>query len=143
MGANTPVSRIMTKDLITVKSTATLKEIKSILENKHIHHVPVMENGKLVGIVSMTDFLRLSMGTTLYEAGEAFDNEGINNIIYDSLTVEEVMTKNPATVSSNASIRDAATLFELNMFHAIPVVDEGSLVGLVSTYDVIRHLLKE
>jgi len=142
MNANSPVSEIMTTKLVTISPESTLKDVQNLLEHHRLHHIPVVDGNKLVGIVSMTDFMRLSMGATLYEAGEAFDNEGINNIIYDSLKVAEVMTKNPATVKPNTSIKDAADLFELNMFHAIPVVENGELKGMVSTYDMIRSLLK-
>lgn len=143
MKANATIRDIMTNKLISISPESTIQEVKDVLEHHRLHHIPVVENGKLVGIVSMTDFLRLGMGAKLTEAGEAFDNEGINNIIYASLKVGEVMTKNPATVTAETTIKDAADLFELNMFHALPVVDGGKLVGIVSTFDLIRYLIKE
>lgn len=143
MKTNIQVKEIMSTNLVSVTPESTIKDVKDILESKRLHHIPVVEADKLVGIVSMTDFLRLSMGATLYEAGEAFDNEGINDIIYDSLKVGEVMTKNPATISPETTIKEAADLFELNMFHALPVVENDQLKGIISTYDLIRFLVKE
>jgi acetoin utilization protein AcuB len=143
MSAKTAVSEIMSTNLVTITKDDTLKKVSEILESKRLHHIPVVDGNKLVGIISMTDFMRLSMGATLSEAGEDFDNDAVNNIIYDSLKVGEVMTANPATVSPDTTIKDAADLFELNMFHAIPVVENGELKGMISTYDIIKHLLKE
>lgn len=141
MKANIPIAEIMNTKLVTVGPKDTLKEVKEKLESNRLHHLPVVEENKLVGIISMTDFLRLSMGATLYEGGEAFDNEGINNVIYEALEVGEIMTKNPATVSPSDTIKKAAELFELNMFHALPVVEGGELKGIITTYDLIRQLL--
>lgn len=141
MKASTPIAEIMSTKLVTITPKDTLKTVRDQLESHRLHHLPVVENGKLIGIVSMTDFLRLSMGATLYEAGEAFDNESINSVIYDSLEVGEIMTKNPATVSPYDTVKKAAELFELNMFHALPVVDGDELKGIITTYDLIRHLL--
>lgn len=143
MKTTTPVKEIMSTEVISISPESTVKDVKEILEKNRLHHIPVVDGQELVGIVSMTDFLRLSMGATLYEAGEAFDNEGINELIYDSLKVSEVMTKNPATVSPESTIQDAADLFELNMFHALPVVEGSELKGIISTFDLIRFLMKE
>ncbi len=141
MKSNTVISEIMSTKLVTVGPKDTLKTVKEKLESHRLHHLPVVDGNNLVGIISMTDFLRLSMGATLYEAGEAFDNEGINNVIYDSLEVGEIMTKNPASVAPTDTLRKAADLFELNMFHAIPVTENGELKGIITTYDLIRFLL--
>lgn len=143
MKTTTPVSEIMSTKLVTLSPKNTLKDVKEQLESHNLHHLPIVEDGKLVGIVSMTDFLRLSMGATLYEAGEAFDNEGLNNVIYESLAVGEVMTKNPAALTPTDTISKAVDLFQLNMFHALPVVENGELKGMISTFDIINYLIKD
>ena len=59
-----PISHIMTKDLFKVNLTDTLLKVKDLFDQKRVRHLPVVSNKKLVGIISLTDILRISFGST-------------------------------------------------------------------------------
>lgn len=135
---NTPVAEIMSKNLVTVGKDQILLDVKDIFETHHLRHVPVVDGRKLVGIISLLDFMRLSFGDS--QDAEA---EEINDNIYKNVKVEKVMTENPMTLNPGSTLKEAAELFDLNMFHSVPVVEDGDLVGIITTIDLIHKLLEE
>lgn len=120
---NEALRTIMTPNPITVNPDQTVSEVKSILMTHRIHHVPVAEEGRLVGIVTTYD---------LWQMGKSFDD-------YDKIKVKDIMTEKIAKLSPNAKIGTAAELFLSNRFHAIPIVDGERLVGIVTSFDVMRY----
>ena len=69
--------------------------------------------------------------------------EGADEAILDMLTISQVMTSKPKTVSSDTIIRDLAEIFAKEDFHALPVVDNGELKGIVTTTDVVKYFLEQ
>lgn len=130
------ISSIMTSSVLTVDVEESLFDVKKIFDENKIRHLPVIREGKLVGILSLTDIMRLSFGDTYGE-----DQAGIDNVMYDMLTIDEVMKANPISVDESSSIREAAEIFANNEFHALPVLSNGKLTGIVTTTDIIRALL--
>jgi len=137
MKKRTPVSKIMTSDPITVDVNSDLRTVNKLMKDKHIRHVPVVSHGKLTGVISHTDIMRLSFGS-LFE-GQADADEAV----FDMLKLEQVMVSNPKTISSADEIRDVAEFLTKAEFHALPVVDNDQLVGIVTTTDVIRYLVDQ
>ena len=132
----------MSPATVTVDINNKTEDVKKLFEAHHLHHIPVIQNGKLAGIISLTDFLRVTLGAEITEQGEAFDNDGINSVILEYVTVEKLMTPNPVSLKPDSTLKDAIKLFEVNMFHAIPVVENEKVVGIVSTLDLIRYMEK-
>ena len=133
MDLDLAVTSIMTTDLTSVRRDQKLVDVKHIYERPDFHsHIPVVENDTVVGIVSLVNFMRAIHHATLD------DNESV----YQDLVVNDIMTPNPVTVSSKSSIRDAVTILAKGQFHSLLIVDNGQLVGLVSTTDLMKELLK-
>ena len=132
-----PVAEIMTAHPHTLDVNDTLEHAKKKFEKLKLRHLPVVDGEKLVGILSLTDILRLSFGDKFganqYEADEA---------IFEMLSIDQVMNHNPRTISSNNSLREVGEVLSKEEFHALPVVDNDRLVGIVTTTDVIRYLLE-
>ncbi|MCG3165723.1 MAG: Inosine-5'-monophosphate dehydrogenase [Bacteroidia bacterium] len=137
---NITLREIMSLATVTIDINNKTEEVKKLFEHHHLHHIPVVKEGKLAGIISLTDFLRVTLGAEIVEQGEAFDNEGINKVIYDYVTVEKLMTPNPVSLSPDSKLSDAIALFKVNMFHAIPIVEDGKVTGIVSTLDLLKHM---
>ncbi|MFN8259631.1 MAG: CBS domain-containing protein [Chitinophagales bacterium] len=131
-----PVSHIMTKQVIFINTTQTLKDAKDIMDQRHIRHVPVVSGDKVVGIISKTDLQRLTVGTFYSNQQDA------DNAMLDMFTLQDIMVKDPVVISSDTSIREVAELFAASEFHAVPVVDNDVLVGMVSTTDVLKFLIE-
>lgn len=134
---NNPVSEIMSTKLMTVIPTDPLTKVKEIFETYNIHHVPVVRYKELVGMVSKTDFYKLIHGFRLRVTGQE-ENETAD--ILGTHTVEQLMTKGVVRLNQNDKMGVAAELFLTNYFHAVPIVnDENELVGIVTTYDIIKY----
>ncbi|MBL4707263.1 MAG: CBS domain-containing protein [Flavobacteriales bacterium] len=133
------VSNIMKKNLFTLDfHTGTLTEAKSIMEDKHIRHLPVVKGEKLAGIISLTDIHRISFGGNYGQA------EQVDSSIFHSLTVEQVMKSDPRTVQAHTTIKEVAEQLAVEEFHALPVVDDNKkLEGIVTTTDLVNYLLEQ
>ena len=134
MKKNEPIAKIMSKDLITARAGQKLSEVRAMLCEYEIHHLPIVDAEQLVGIVSTTDIFRASFGSS---------DEEIDSTLDFTTSLDQLMTKAPVTVSSGDPIRKAAEILAEGRFHALPVVDNGALVGIVSSTDLIRYLLEQ
>ncbi|WP_396170531.1 CBS domain-containing protein, partial [Flavobacterium sp.] len=63
--------------------------------------------------------------------------------VYNMFSVEQVMTKNLTTIFPETTIKEAAEILSKNEFHALPVIENGSLVGIVTTTDLIKYLIDQ
>lgn len=137
MDYNIPIAHVMTTNLITVKPTDNIQLVDEIFSAHLIHHIPVVQEGKLVGILSKSDFLRISHTLTLLIESKTKE---FNEKLFTKLLVEEVMTKQVAMLNPEDPLSVAVGLFKENLFHAIPVVDkDNTLIGLVTTYDLLNY----
>lgn len=71
------------------------------------------------------------------------DDDTVGSIVYDMFTVPQVMAKTPEVISSEATVKEVAEILSKREFHALPVVDNGDLVGIVTTTDFIKYLLAQ
>lgn len=137
MKQRVPITEIMTKDLVTLDPTESLYDAEKLFNKHNIRHIPVVEDRRIVGVISRSDLLRISY-SNLSE-----DEETIETLIYDSYTIPQVMTRVPVTVESDATVKEVAELLSMQSFHSIPVVENGNLVGIVTTTDLINYLLEQ
>ena len=133
-----PVSKIMTKELVTLCLHDDLYKAEKLFKEHHIRHIPVVKNRHIVGMLSLSDLQRISFLDS-YDANEI----KIDNAIYNMLSIEQIMVKKPIMVTSTISIKSVVEILSENEFHALPVVDNEILVGIVTTTDILRYLLKQ
>lgn len=133
-----PVKDIMTANPITLSPSATIGDAAKIFDEHKVHHIPITIGQKLVGIVSMTDYLFFRRGFL-----DDRDDEKIEDIRMNNYEVNFIMTKGIARMSSNERINIALDIFKENLFHAIPIVDNDILVGILTTHDIIINLAKD
>lgn len=133
-----PVSKIMTKELITLSLDDDLYKAEKVFKENHIHHIPIVKDKHIVGMLSLTDLKRISFLDS-YDAHEII----IDNAIYNMLTIEQIMVKNPIHINSNITIKSVVEIFSKNEFYALPVVDNSILVGIITTTDILLYLLKQ
>jgi CBS domain-containing protein/gamma-glutamyl:cysteine ligase YbdK (ATP-grasp superfamily) len=128
------VGQFMATDLFTVRSDDLVDLAASVMDWRHIRHVPVEdEEGRLVGLITHRALLRLlSRGTQTQST--------------NPLTVRQIMKTDPITVSSTTPSLEALELMRVNKVGCLPVVDDGQLVGIVTSYDFLdasARLFKE
>ncbi len=134
MNVFAPVSTIMSTDLVTISPEANLREAKEIFDTHSFHHLPVVHFRKIVGIISRTDMDRF--------VGGLKKGAGTTELL-ETTRVEEIMTKGLGKLEPDDRINVALEIFSKNWFHALPVVQNDELVGIVTTQDIIRTLLNE
>ena len=119
------VGQFMATDLFTVRPDDLVDLAASLMDWRHIRHVPVEdEHGHLVGLITHRGLLRLlSRGSK--------DSDG------SSLTVREIMKPNPTCVSSVTSTLEAIEIMRESRIGCLPVVDDNQLVGIVTSYDFL------
>lgn len=135
MDRNTLVRDVMTSQVITLRPEDTLQRVKQLLEENQVNHLPVLEGRKVRGIISRSDYLSLLHGFTIFDTPES---RQYNRQTHGSLLVKEVMTKDVITVRPDDTVRRAAEIIAGHPFHALPVVDDGELVGIITTLDLLR-----
>lgn len=139
MKKNESVRKVMTKNPITVNVITPLKEVAEIFAEQSIHHVPVIDGKKLVGLVTYNDLMRLSFA-------EAFGQktEDVLQYLDKTTKISEVMTTQMTKISAEGTVKDAAEVLCQGSFHSACVVTEGGeLEGIVTSTDVIKYLLDQ
>ncbi len=138
MNLLTPVSAIMSTDLITVRPADPVARVKELIEAHQIHHLPVVDGERLIGIISQSDVLRFQRGAASNDYDKIMEATRLR-----AWRAEEIMTRKLAKVESTDALRTVAEVFLTNQIHALPVVDGERLVGLVTTYDLIKLMATE
>ncbi|MBI3455952.1 MAG: CBS domain-containing protein [Candidatus Rokubacteria bacterium] len=130
------VRDIMQPKVTTIPPKTTLPEAVRLARERGIRHLPVVEGGELIGIVSDRDLKRaMASPATSLEAHELA-------YLLDRLTVAEIMTRAVITVGPMSPLEDAARLMVLERISALPVTEGGRLVGIVSETDVLQLFVK-
>jgi CBS domain-containing protein len=136
MQASTPISKVMTRKPEVVSPSDTMEAVRKIFEKRGFHHVPVLQDKCLVGLVSYSDYLRL-IRDIFDNTAEARTNEKVLN----ATLVKDVMSTVLICLKPEESAEEALQLLMQNEFHSLPVVDENNhLVGIVTTYDLMKVL---
>ena len=128
----------MTREVVTIEPDTTLPEAHRLMSERKIRRLPVMEHGRLVGIVTRGDVREAepSDATTLsiWEL----------NYLLAQLKVEKIMTRNPVTISKEATIGEAAQMMLDKKISGLPVVDsQGKIIGIITESDIFRTVVKQ
>ena len=126
---NNPVSEIMTKEVIALHTEDTLKLVDKTFDKYGFHHIPITDiHRKIVGIISKEDIIRL-----ISVRREFTDKE------FGKIKTKDFMSTHVVTITPDDSIGLAADIFLANKFHALPVVEDEKLVGIITTHDLIKY----
>ena len=133
------ISRFMTKEVVTLGRETDIAEAKQLMIRYRIRHLPVTQtDNTLVGIVTDRD-IRSAMPSKF------FHDRGMDEMQTERLTgvpVQEIMTKDPVSVSLSSTLQDALLLIEKARVGAFPVVDENlKVVGIVSDRDLLNAFI--
>ena len=138
MKRNVPVRTVMSTELRTVNLTDKVSDVRRLLAQHAFHHVPVVSGRKLVGMISATDMVKLSLSA--YGA----DQRAVDAMLDHEFTIEEVMVKDLHTLGAGRTVREAAEMLGEGTYHSLPVVsDANELVGMITSTDIIRYLVDQ
>ncbi len=135
MKKNEPISKILTRDVATTHTSQKVSDVRKMLTTEGFHHVPVVSGKKLLGMISASDILGISV------EGVGSDDRSMDAYLDHQFSIEKLMRTGLTTLAPSSTIADAADALSDGSFHAVPVVDgDGNLEGLVTSTDLIRFL---
>ena len=126
------VRELMTTDVTTVGRNDELTIADDVMKMKRLRHLPVVEEGRLVGILTQRDLFHAALSTAL-NFGEKAQKGFLKTVV-----VKEVMTDEVLTIDPGADVKEAARRMIEHKIGCLPVVENGKLVGIVSETDLLR-----
>jgi len=130
------VEQVMTRDPALIGPNDTIRVAIERMRERGCRRLPVVENGKLIGIVSDRDLRRATNSPFVLRERSA------DNLILDQLTVRACMSLNPITITPHMPVVEAAKLMRDRKIGGLPVVDKGMLVGIVTETDLLNYLIR-
>ena len=131
------IQDIMTKRVVTIEMDDKLSVVKDIFDNSKFHHLLVIEEEKLFGVVSDRDLLK-ALSPNLGTMTETYKDAATLQ-----KRVHQIMTRKPITLPATATVKDAVNLFNTHRISCIPIVDKDFRpVGIVSWRDIMKNMLK-
>ena len=134
--ATVTVRDLMARDPATLGRNETLDLAESIMNLGRIRHMPVVDDGKIVGIVSQRDLFRSALITAL-----GFGRKTTSALI-KTIPIKEVMTEHVITISPEASLKEAARVMIDKKIGCLPVVEDQRLIGLLTETDILRYVVE-
>ena len=134
MNLDLPVRDLVSPMLRTLRTDQTLSDAWTEMLNGGFHHLPVTQDGQLVGILSASDLRAVlrDLPDDIYETGVVLDS---------SRTVQTLMTPDPVTITPDAPLREAFEALATGRYHALPVTTAGAVVGILTSTDLLRYAL--
>ncbi|WP_425390511.1 CBS domain-containing protein [Ekhidna sp.] len=132
-----PISEIMTKQVHYIDINDPVINARNLMDKYEIHHLPVMESGKLVGMLSSNDIKQVQYLCDFI--GERLEE----STVFKSLSIEELMTEKVQSLTTNATTVEAAQVFSNVSFQSLPILENDELVGIVTTKDIFTAFLTE
>lgn len=136
MKPDEPVATLMSPAPLVVTADQKPSEVRKLLHEHGIHHVPVVDGKRFIGLITTNDLLRVSFGDTYKQ------DERMVDALLDTMTTRQVMQEDILTIQKGEPVRRAAELLADGSFHSLPVLDGEELVGVVTSTDLIRELLE-
>ena len=127
----------MTCDPASVGPNDSLQRVVELLRRRDIRSVPVLEDGRLIGIVTDRDVRQVAPAYPLFR-----EEDEIRRYT-ENLTVTAAMTADPMTIAPDAPLIDAARVLETYRISALPVVDGTELVGMLTVTDLLRVFVEQ
>jgi acetoin utilization protein AcuB len=126
------VEDVMSRSLVTIAPEETLRAAVDLLLKNRIRHLPVVNGSALVGIVTDRDVKRATPSVL-----SGIDRDEYERVLADT-KVAQLMTRDPVTVTPKTKLKAAVEIFIKRRVGALPVVDEGCLVGILSDTDIVH-----
>ena len=128
------VREIMMGSPVTLKPDDTLDLANDVISLGRIRHIPIVDDGRLVGVITERDLIGAA-------AGRIFGLKQKNkSALLKIVSIKEVMKKRVVTAAPDTPIKDIAHLMAEKKIGCVPVVSAGALVGLVTTTDILRYV---
>jgi len=126
------VREIMTSEVTTLNRNDSLQLAKDIMNLGRVRHFPVIDDGKVVGVVSQRDLYKASLGSVMKYGEKA------QRAFLEGIAIKEVMTDPPLTIAPHATVQEAARLMMEKKIGCLPVLEGPKLVGIITETDMLK-----
>lgn len=126
------VHKVMTKDVIAANPNNKFSQVFQFFSERNVNHMPVCENGEILGIISNKDMMRVLYKHIVVEKITDL------SILDDKIKLADIMSKNSITIDANQSMYDARELFYKLPFSCLPVTFNGKMVGILTPKDFVK-----
>ena len=124
------VTDIMSTDVLTLSGSATLAQAKTWMQRRMIRHIPIVEGGRLLGLICQRDVL-VAEGPATQLGDPTARNE-------HQVRVDSFMQTNPLSITQRTTVKEAALILQRHKLSCLPVMDAGHLVGIVTDSDFVN-----
>ena len=131
----TPISEIMARQVYFIPIEEDVIKARNMMDKYEINHLPVLDDGRLVGILSRNDLNQVAFLCDF--VGERLEE----STVFKSLSVQELMTEKVQSISIDSTIMEAVQAFSNASFQCLPILDNGELAGIVTTKDVFSFIM--
>lgn len=131
------VAEIMTTAVVTIEPQNSVATAIRLMRQGQMRRLPVVRDGDLVGIVTSGDLRRITGLSSI------LNDPSQDNFLWRHIPVENVMSRNPMTLESETPICEAARLLVESKIGGVPIVDQGKLVGIVTTSDLLSTIMND
>ncbi len=128
------VRDLMTKKVTTLDRNDTLDMVDDVMELGRVRHMPVIEKGQIVGIVSQRDLFRSALAFAI-----GYGDKGRRTLL-KTLNVKDLMKAPVITTEPDTPLAEAAALMVKKKIGCLPVLEAGKMVGILTETDVLRHV---
>lgn len=138
MDLSKPIRDFMTSSLFTVGPRDSLRSVDEIFRTHRIHHIPVVRFRAIDGLISKSDFLHYKRGICHSKYEEVLEDNRLDHYFAEDIMISELVTLSP-----DDPLSLAVEIFRENLFHAIPITQNGELLGILTTFDILKLLSVE
>ena len=127
----------MTKTPLSLTPDDDARRAREVMLEHGVHHLPIVERGRFVGLVSTNDLHRIALGDPYKDDPEVVAKD------LELFGLREVMAEDVVTLQKDATVRDAAKQLSKGGFHALPILDGEALVGILTSTDLVAYLIED
>lgn len=128
----------MTPNPITITSDTNLEAAMRLMEDSDIRHLPVVSGSRLVSLITKSDIRRAEL-----IIAASYNRREMKDIVTRLKTISEIMTYRPRTIDVDATVSEVASILLENHLSALPVLNDGQLVGIITESDLFRMVLEQ
>lgn len=130
------IKHLMSRHVVVASTEHKYSQVSEFFARFSVHHIPVVEDDEVIGIISAKDIIK-SFYNYMVKNGFCVNQDELDS----ELSLTAIMTPNPMTIHPEDDLDKAARIFTDHRFHCLPVVEDGRVVGIITTKDIAKEVL--
>ena len=132
----TLIKHLMSRQVVVASTDHKFSQVMEFFAKFSVHHIPVTKDDEVLGIISAKDVIK-NFYNFMVQHNYCFSQEQLDS----ELSLAGIMTPKPMTIKPDDTLEHAAEIFTQHRFHALPVVENGKVQGIITTKDIAKEIL--